>query len=386
MNSFSFRLLDRRILLLLAAAMLVLATIVSTFAMAAQVTERSIQLSSASKSATNVTYNVNFKADAAAASAGAFVVEFCNDTPVIGQVCTPPTGFNATAAASVTSGFTGVTGSTNKIVVVASPTIDAGDQVSVAITGITNPSTTDDLYARIVTYTDATGANAYTSTTPGAHIDDGGLAIAITESVVVSGLVQESMTFCVSANVITATCTGVIAPTLPLGETVGSTKALAPGVISTGNLYTQISTNASKGAVVRLKSGAADCGGLLRTGAAAGTCDILPALKDGITSGDSKFGVRTATAASTPTDGVQDAIGTLKPVTLSGYNDATYALNYASDDQSGVTSAYGDPFLDTDDAPANNQNMGLVFGATVNNNTPAGSYSADLSLIATGKF
>lgn len=385
MNSFSFRLLDRRILLLLAAAMLVLATVVSTFAMAAQVTERSIQLSSASKSATNVTYNVNFKADAAAASAGAFVVEFCNDTPVIGQVCTPPTGFNATAAASVTSGFTGVTGSTNKIVVVASPSIDAGDQVSVAITGITNPSTTDDLYARIVTYDNATNANLYASDNLGTgSIDQGGLAIAITESVVVSGLVQESMTFCVSAAEITANCASVSAPTLALGETVGNTKALAPNVISTGNLYTQISTNASKGAVVRLKSSAVNCGGLVRSGAAPGECDILPALSGDIVSGESEFGVKTATAASTNASGAIDPTGSLVPGV--NYNNTNYRLGYVAGNGSGVTSTYGDEFLNTEDKPASNQNMGLVFGATVNNNTPAGSYSADLSLIATGKF
>lgn len=53
---------------------------------------------------------------------------------------------------------------------------------------------------------------------------------------------------------------------------------------------------------------------------------------------------------------------------------------------SGVTSTYGDQFLTTSGAPALNKNMTLTFGASAANNTPAGSYSADLSLIATGKF
>ena len=78
------------------------------------------------------------------------------------------------------------------------------------------------------------------------------------------------------------------------------------------------------------------------------------------------------------------ANGTLVP--SAGYSNATYALNWLIGDATGVTSTYGDPFLNTASKPANNQNMTLTFGASVTNDTPAGLYSADLSLIATGKF
>jgi hypothetical protein len=61
-------------------------------------------------------------------------------------------------------------------------------------------------------------------------------------------------------------------------------------------------------------------------------------------------------------------------------------MGYVSGDATGVTSTYGDPILDTAGAPVNNMGMPLTFGASAANDTAAGLYSADLSLIATGKF
>lgn len=359
----------------------VVASVFSPFgASAAQVTDRSIELSNSSASATGVTYKVAFTP---VASAGAFVVDFCSNSPVVGESCTAPTGFGATSASSTTSGFTDVTGSTNKAVVAG--TITGSTPVEVDVKGITNPSTAGTLYARIVTYDTKAHALDYVSDDLGTgSADSGGVAMSITQTVGVSGLVLETLTFCVSGGAITANCGSTTTPVVALGETVGDSIALTQGVISTGTVHTQITTNASSGAVVRLKSNATDCGGLLRAGAPS-ACDILPALAAGIdaNANEAKFGVKTATA--TDTVGVT-ATGALVPVTGSNYNNDTYALNYASGNSTGVTSAFGDPFIDTAGAPANNKNMVLTFGATISNETPAGSYSANLSLIATGKF
>lgn len=375
----SIKLYKRQAGRFVAAATVLFAMFVPALVSAAQVTERSVALSNSSVSATGVTYTVNFTAVQAA---GAFVVDFCSDSPVLGQTCTAPTGFNATAAASTTSGFTSVTGTTSKVTVTG--TINASDTVSVALSGITNPSTAGPLYARIVTYANGTDAAGYTSADPdvvGAHKDDGGVAMSITPTIGVSGAVLESMTFCVSKAAITTNCVTTTAPTLKIGETVGSTQALDAAHVSTGDIYTQISTNASNGAVVNLKSNATGCGGLINSSKPGG-CYILPALAGDITAGQAKFGVKTATASNLDAN----SNGTLQPVTGSGYSNAAYALNYAAGNATGVTSTYGDPFIDTNGAPANGQNMKLTFGASVSNSTPAGLYSADLSLIATGKF
>ncbi|MEO8691244.1 MAG: hypothetical protein ABI397_00500, partial [Candidatus Saccharimonas sp.] len=178
------------------------------------------------------------------------------------------------------------------------------------------------------------------------------------------------------------------APTVVLGQVVtAGVTALQPGVLSTGSVFTQLSTNAVNGAVVSLKSNATGCGGLMRAGAPA-ACDIAPALATDVLAGDAKFGVKLSAVSNgyeeTPVP--TDFTGTLQPAAGSIYNTSTYSMNYVSGDITGITGVYGDKFIDSNSAPVSNKNMELTFAASVNNSTPAGSYSADLSLIATGKF
>lgn len=385
----SLRLLDKRAGYFAAALALVAAVIVPVLVSAAQLTERSIELSSSSKAATGVQYTVNFTVEN---DAGAFVVDFCSNSPVIGQDCTAPAGFSASAATSATAGFTDVSAlAGNTVVVTGAIDAAADNDITVALSGITNPTNAGPLYARIVTYATDTEADKYISNdingtaNDATPIDQGSVAVSITDTVGVSGAVLESMLFCVAGQTISADCdtTGNTAPTIQLGETVGDTIALVPTAVSQGSIFTQISTNASSGAVISLKSNAVGCGGLIRAGAPT-ACDILPATAGSINQGEAKFGVKTTAATDTPA--VTGATGALQPVTGSGYSNTDFFLGYETGDASGITSTYGDPFLDTAGAPANNKNMQLTFGASVSNDTPAGLYSTDLRLIATGKF
>lgn len=377
----SFYVVRRQAGFVVAIAALLLALVVPALASAAEVTTRSIELSSASKSAEGVSYTVKFTTGEASANADAFVVDFC-DSPSIGAACTPPAGMNAASATSSTAGYTvnGTESSASLLVVEATAPIAASTAVTVTLEGITNPSTANEtIYARILTFDTDANAAAYVSTTPGTGvIDTGAVAIAIHDTISVSGAVNESLTFCVSSKTISANCTlqSESDPTLELGEGTGATKALSSGFVSTGNLYAQISTNAVSGATVNLKSSAADCGGLINS-SNPDDCFILPALNaGGISAGQAKFGVTVATDAT-------DANGTLQAA--GAYNASTYTLNYV-DGNEGITSVFGDPILDTAGAPASNKNATLTFGASIANNTPAGKYSTDLSLIATGKF
>lgn len=375
------KLLDRRVGFFVAAALILLSSAIPAVAGAAMLTERSIALSSSSADADNVTYKINFTA---AGAAEAFIVDFCSNSPVIGQTCATPGGFSATAADSITVGFTDVTALDANTIMVEG-TIGATDDIEVDVSGINNPTASGPLYARIITYDLATNADDYTSTVLGSGVvDEGGAAISITDTIGVSGAVLESLSFCVSGDPIDADCDvdGNAAPVLALGETVGDSVALTSSEVSEGTVYTQISTNAVGGAVVRLKSSAVGCGGLVRSSDLA-ACNIAPALTSGIVEGEAKFGVKTS--ATTDSAGA-DAVGDFEAVDLSGYNTSTYALNYVDGDATGVTSTFGDPFLDTKGAPANNKNVALTFGASISNSTPAGLYSVDLSLIATGKF
>jgi len=384
---------NRRVGSLFAVAALVLATVtpglVPAFASAAQIAERSITPSSSSKGASDVSYNVDFTSVGAA---GAFVVEFCQNSPLVNSSCTPAPGFNAASVHTDTATFSAAettasaAGSDHNAVAVTG-TIGAASQVSVQLDHIHNPTSPGTLYARIVTYSDGTGALAYQSTTLGTHIDDGGAALSITDSVGVSGAVLETMTFCVAGNVInqpgctTTDNSGTLtAPTLRLGETVGSTNALSVDHVSEGNIYSQLSTNAAGGAVVNLKSGNS-CGGLMRLNAS--DCDIAAAGSGGIAQGEAKFGVKVATGSDP-----SGAFGTFQAYGGGSayYSSSVFKLNYNSDKSVGVTSPFGDYLLDTDNGPVSNKNAQITFGASISNQTPAGLYSNDYSLIATGKY
>lgn len=365
----SIKLLNRRTGYFAAALTLAVAMIMPALVSAAQVTERSIALSNSSVSATGVTYEVNFTAPTAAA---AMIIDFCSNSPLLGESCTAPTGFDASSAAA--TGFT-ATSTANHLKLVGSI---AASTNTITVTGLTNPEDDGTMYARVTTYASTGDADAYVDPTDlGTVQDDGGIALSITPTIGVSGAVLESMTFCVSGAVISDACVTTTAPVLKLGETVGTAKALDASAVSTGSIFTQISTNAANGAVISLKSNTFDCGGLLRVGSA--DCDIAPAQQTGIVAGEAKFGVKTTTATG-------GTLGTLQPVSGSGYNNSAYALNYTTGNTAGVTSTFGDPFLDTDGSPVNGRNMELNFGASITNDTPAGLYSADISMIATGKF
>jgi len=380
----SFRVLSQRTGRMATLAALVVATlgqaVLPALASADAVTARSIALSSATSNATGVTYTVGFTATT---GVGAYIVEFCGDSPVFKETCTAPSGFSAASAALGTDGATtatAVTGSANKLVV--TNTIAAAGSVTDSFTGIHNPTDAGTMYARIITFDTPTNASNASADDSTGHKDFGSVAIAINDDVSVTGSVQESMQLCASATAMTDDCTDATPPSLKLANANG---ALDTSLL-TVPLYTQISTNAAGGAVVSLKSDAAACGGLHRVGDAydANHCFIKPASTD-VAAGSGLFGLKLS--ANDTTDAAK---GTFQKHSGSIYDTAAYRLGFDSEHptapENGVTSVYGDQVLDTDGAPANSRNMTMTFGASATNMTPAGTYQAKLSLIATGTF
>lgn len=369
----SFSLFNRRAGSLFGAATLVFATLIPALASAATVTDRSVTLSSSVKAAAGVTYEVKFKAQDN--STGAFVLEFCTN-PTIGTSCTAPSGVSTSGVGTSGSDTVSAVNINKAVKVVLASSANAGDSVDVVLTGIHNPTDSGVFYARIVTYQDGTSNYNYTdATTLGAHLGEGSVALSMTDGFGVSGAVPETMTFCASNAAITqADCSDATTPSISLG-----TAGILDTSLSTGIVYTQISTNAAKGAVVNLRSDATGCGGLVRQGATtnAAGCGIAPLTSAGsIGTGAAKFGVKLANLSATT--------GT---IAVSGSYDTTnYYMNYVSGDASGVTGPYGDPVYNTSNAPVDLGKANLTFGANISNVTPAGTYKANFSLIATGTF
>jgi hypothetical protein len=250
-----------------------------------------------------------------------------------------------------------------------------------AITTVTNPSTTGTFYARFVTYVGGTGGGTdYANYAPGTEgstsaTDYGGFALSTANVITITAKVQESMTFCVSGVDPGPDCgttgTAVTAPNLTIGH--GPNLILDASVVDTAQAFTQLSTNAQGGANVRMKNTAAS-GGLN-----AGTNSIPP-------TGDAAVAIAAGTAAF----GMRLADGTGGTGTLSGDANYEHATNYGMDatagaDSASVLSTYGDLIL-TSAAPLNNVENTLTFAATASNTTPAGLYTARISLIATGTF
>lgn len=366
----SLSIFNRRAGTLFATAGLVLSTTVPAFVSAATVTERSVELGSSATSAVT-TYTVGFKTPAGH-NVGSFDVTF-TDSPSSGG--SAPTGFSSSAAGVTGVAYTNLAKTANKVSLdMATP----GTTVSAELTDITNPSAAGTFYAHIDTYAGAQGGSR------GAIIDTGVVAISATNGFEVSGQVLETLTFCVAGAVTAdddeplASCdvSGRDAPNVALG-TNGILDASA--VNSGPDVHTFLATNAASGVVVNLKSSSLGCGGLSRQGAAtiADGCAIEPLATAGsLVIGTPRFGAKVA--VNTGDDQADLALN-------GSWNATTYYMNWVTGDASGVTSPYGDTIFKTD-GPTNGGSADLSFGATSSNVVPAGNYSANLSLIATGKF
>lgn len=356
----SLRVFNRRAGSAFAAAALVLGTTVPAMVSAATVTERSIALTS---SVVGETSDLEVKFNTSA-NVQSFDVTFC-DAP--NGACNAPTGLDASSV-TATSGGTIGTNTANKIQVALGGASSAVDFVGA---GLVNPSSVGTIHARIAAYTAADWT--------GGALDTGTVALAFTDGFSMNGSVLETLTFCVSGD----EETNCDAPDAIDGS-LGTNGVLDTTSGSDVDVYSYIATNANSGAVVSLKSDATGCGGLLRDGADKINdpdegCGILPLTTGTLTINENEGAVFGAKLVlSQPANG-----GALN---LAGDWGANYYMNYVDGDATGVTSPYGDPIYNTNDAPTSWGGGQLSFNAKATELTPAGNYSANFSLIATGKF
>ena len=394
----------------LPAVVMVLSLLISTgmpaTAWAAQLNGRSITMSDSGPSGgtittgvgsgTNVAYKLKFSVGNNGA-VGGIVVDFCSNSPLYFDTCTAPTGLNANSATTQLYNQSGVGAGGSFAVYTSTPVANrmvmtrasASSLVSPLIiemgngtaNGFTNPSTLGTFYARIYTYSTAAQAQAHNQTAAtGGEQDFGGIALSTANIITITARVQESLIFCVSGGAPTANCGGVTTPAITLGHTAGGTaKIINSSVIDTGSAYTQVSTNALNGVIVRMHN-SNSCGGLSVDGGT--TCDIPPVNAGGAT----PFAMLAGTAAFGMN--ISSGIGGTGTVTPDGnYYDGNIA-HFAMDSTtsgSNVTTTYGDAIASST-GPVSNVNNQLTFGATASNSTPAGLYSANLALIATGTF
>ncbi|HET8709089.1 MAG TPA: hypothetical protein VFL85_02290, partial [Candidatus Saccharimonadales bacterium] len=351
-------------------------------ASADQVQTRSINISNSTPSATGVKYKVTFTTGAAGTAKG-IVVDFCGDTPIIGAACdttsSATTGLPSFTAASATLGaVTNMTGWTissktaTTVKLTSSTALAANTAVSFELSNITNMNVARSFYARVYTYSSAT-PDYVSPTSVGTKLDYGGFALSTANNIAVSATVMETLTFCTSGLVSAAAPTDCSAPTTPtvvLGNGTPQTidaNAVYDNSAGTSRSYMVISTNALSGAAVSMKSNWS-CNGLSSDNGA--TCGI-PGAPGSITAGAAGFGVKVAAGTGTT--------GSLVPT--NSYSAGTFHMG-----PTGTATTYGDTIANTATAPCSNMVSQLTFGATASLTTPAGIYSVNETLIATGTF
>lgn len=379
---------------------------------AAQLASRSITMSdsgvsggtitSGVGSGLNATYKVSFTTSVAAQS---LVIDFCANDPIISDTCNNTTpqvlGMNASAAAltgvtgNITSPGWAVTASQYQVKLAKTTGSAAGIGAQVfTLTGITNPTRLGTFYARIYTFNDATWGGTTTpyssATALGDYKDYGGIALSTNQIITITARVQETLAFCVSgANptlwVTNNDCSDAVAATAPaliLGH--GSpTAILDNSATDTGTVYSQVSTNATSGIVISMRNSNTSCGGLSANGGT--TCDIPASNSGGATP--------TAIIPGTASFGMYCPNGTLGS---GGVGVVTADANYSSAGQYGmdtetssdlgsVTGTYGDKVASSV-GPVYHVNGSYTFAATASLTTPAGIYTANLDLVATGTF
>jgi len=123
---------------------------------------------------------------------GSIRIQFCVESPLIGQPCTLPTGMdisgvNLIGQTGITN-FTVLSSSGDSVVLTRSAALVFPVDATFTFSGVVNPANAGSYFGRIQTYVsqDATGAST----------DYGGLAFAMEEAVQISATVPPYLYFC----------------------------------------------------------------------------------------------------------------------------------------------------------------------------------------------
>ncbi len=160
-------------------------------------------------------HNISFSITDFSTSVGSIAIEFCANSPIPSDPCTPPPGFDAsTTVLTNQSGEVGFTihasSNNNRIILTRVATIPTASDVSYVFNNITNPSALGTFYVRLQTFTadDATGTD----------IQSGGIALSTTDTFSVSTEVPPFLRFCASVTIVGFDCATANSFLVDLGE------------------------------------------------------------------------------------------------------------------------------------------------------------------------
>lgn len=182
-----------------------------------QVQERYDKISD-SRPGANAVHAFGFRYTDLANQVGSVSFEFCSNSPIAGDPCTPPAGLDVTSASFFTQGgevgFTISSGAStaNRLVISRFPGVpDAPTATSnYEFDNITNPTTEGSHYVRIQTYS--------SNNASGSALEDGGVVFSISQPFDVSAEVPPYLKFCASVTITVFDCASATSFFIDFGE------------------------------------------------------------------------------------------------------------------------------------------------------------------------
>lgn len=285
---------------------------------------------------------------------GSIEFEFCDNTPLFGQPCTPPAGFNISAATlfsqggevgfNVDSGLT----TANKLVISRSPSMTLGGLVGYTFDGVINGSNSGISYGRFSTYP--------TSDTSGPATDQGAVAYQLTPQFSLSAEVPPFLELCVGVIISGIDCTTASGDYVDMGDFV-TTRA------STGRTQMVVSTNADFGYAISASGNTMTSGN-----------NVIPSLASPTVSipGTSQFGINLR-ANNSPVVGEEPGGNGL------GQPTANYNIPNRFTYVPGAIIA-------THNDVEDHRKYTVSYLVNINRNQPPGIYSSTFTYTATGSF
>lgn len=275
----------------------ILGQLLPATAQADQLLRRSLKLADSQASVTSqYDFGFEFRSNTPVATV---VMEFCSNSPYIGDTCTVPIGLNLSNATLVNQtgniGFSVSADTTANRLVLQRNGSAANTMLSTyTISDVVNPSNTGSYYVRLQTY--------QTTQATGEPDNFGGIAFAINQNVDVTAIVPPYLLFCVGVTVNGFDCENVVGNYVNFGE-------FSNRQASQGTTQMLAATNALDGYTIRVN------GPTLTSGN-----NIIPNLVGSDTSrpGTSQFGMNLR-ANSSPQGGL-DVSGTGGGLPTNGYN------------------------------------------------------------------
>jgi hypothetical protein len=323
---------------------------------AAQISGRTIALSSSLADASGITYTLTAAALPTTTAVKSVEIKVCNALPPAG--CVTPTNFSATSStlASQPTGLGAVSGWTVDASTAGSLRIINGSNattssgaVQIVWNGVHNPQTTNTTYYGLIT--------TYSNVGFTGALDTGTVAFSTSTQIQVALSVNEALTFCTGTSITAQDCSTATGSAVNLGTA-------ATTATSSGTSVIAASTNGNTGYSVSVTGTTLTSGANTITALASGGASVK---------GNSQFGFNLADANTTP------VVGAAK----TGSGTATAPANYGTNDSFRFLS--GDTVASVT-GPTNANTFTVGYIANIAGTTKPGVYTSNLTYTATANF